>query len=72
MSDGMSDLGNKFVRILKKKKYVHDPVVVFKWNRKLGLVFEYYSFLKRQLLTRASLLALKIGFLDIACVPFSR
>ena len=37
MSDGMSDLGNKFVRILKKKRYVHDPVVVFKWNRKTSL-----------------------------------
>ena len=69
MSDWMSDLGNKFGRILKKKQYFHDPVVVLKWKR-LGV--RVLQFVKRQLLTRASMLALKIGFLDIACVPFSR
>ena len=59
----------KFGRILKKKQYFHDPVVVLKWKR-LGV--RVLQFVKRQLLTRASMLALKIGFLDIACVPFSR
>ena len=34
---GFGQQHDKFGRILKKNKYFHDPVVVFKWNRKTRL-----------------------------------